>query len=290
MTPPALRTFPLPIQFRQKVPSGPDFFRVTGALKDSRLKTVCEEAKCPNRTECYARGTLTFQILGDVCTRRCGFCAEATGRPAPPDPDEPEKLLEAAKKLGLRHAVITAPARDDVPDGGAAAFARCVRILKDGIPGISVEVLTSDLLGREESLRTVLESRPDVFNHNLETVRRLTPRVRGRATYNGSVRVLRFAAGTAGTVRIKSGIMVGLGETWTEIEEALADLRSAGVSCLTAGQYLRPSTEHLPIEKFYSREDFARVRSIAESLGFEKVFAGALVRSSYRAGEMIGHV
>ena len=285
-----IRPSPLPKEFRQKVPSGSTYFKLTETLRRENLHTVCEEAKCPNRTECYAAGTLTFQILGELCTRRCGFCAEKTARPNPVDESEPERVLRAAKDLGLSHIVLTAPARDDLRDGGAGVFARTVRLLKENLRA-TVEVLVSDLEGNEAALQTVLDSGPDVFNHNIETVRSLTPKVRSKATYDRSLEVLENASrrGASG-MKTKSGLMVGLGETWDEIRQTFSDLSESGVKYVTVGQYLQPSEQHLSIQKFYTISEFAEVKKIASEFGFEKAFAGPLVRSSYHAGEMIQSV
>ena len=251
----------LPEHLKQRVPSGGELAAVQAELAKHALPTVCEEAKCPNRTDCWARGTLTFQILGSVCTRRCGFCAEATGRPGAVDLSEPEKLVEAARALRLRHVVITSPARDDLKDQGAGQFAAAVGALRAGLPSVTVEVLVPDFQGRPDLLKTVFDARPDVFNHNLETVRRLTPRVRARATYERSLSVLESAA-RAG-LKAKSGLMVGLGETREELLDAFRDLSSRGVSSLTVGQYLPPSPLHLPVERFYSLDEFEELKRAA---------------------------
>ena len=281
-----MRPRPLPAEFRQKVPSGAAFFQVKETLRDQRLNTVCEEAKCPNRTDCYARGTLTFQILGDICTRRCGFCAEKTGQPGAVDFTESARIAVAIETLKLKHVVLTAPARDDLSDGGASVFARTVRTIKNQFPFVTVEILISDLQGDLNALQNVLESGPDVFNHNIETVRRLTPRVRAKATYERSLDMLKYAAASK-ICKVKSGLMVGLGESLTEIEETLQHLRDAGVQYLTVGQYLQPSAQHLPIERYYNSEEFAQIRSMAKSQGFEQIFSGPLIRSSYHADEMM---
>ena len=276
----------LGIEFRRKIPSGAAFFKVTNTIEKLRLNTVCEEAKCPNRTECYAQGTLTFQILGDLCTRRCGFCAEKTGKPLAVDAAEPERVLEAVLGLKLSHVVITAPARDDLADGGASQFAAVVRLVKKESPRSTVETLTSDFEGNEAAIETVLESGPDVFNHNIETVRRLTPSVRAKATYDRSLSVLRRAA-AFGRSKVKSGLMVGLGETQDELRRTFSDLSARGAQMVTVGQYLQPSKDHLPIQKFYSMDEFREIRKIAHEFPFENVFCGPLVRSSYHAGEMM---
>lgn len=271
---------------KRPIPSGKTFFHLKETLAELQLHTVCEEAKCPNRTECWSRGSLALQILGKFCTRRCGFCAEQTAKPLSVDALEPEKICLAVKELALSHIVLTAPARDDLPDGGAEQFAKTVRLLKKEFPNLVVEILISDLQGKEESLQTVLESEPHIFNHNIETVKRLTPRIRSKATYECSLFVLRFATRFSPKVKIKSGFMVGLGENWGELLQTLSDLKNAGVQYLTIGQYLQPSPHHLPIEKFYSQEEFKELNSAAGKLGFEKVFAGPLVRSSYFADQL----
>lgn len=276
----------LPQKPRRPIPSGKTFFHLKETLSELKLHTVCEEAKCPNRTECWSRGSLALQILGKFCTRRCGFCAEQTLKPLPLDPTEPEKICLAVKELSLSHVVVTAPARDDLADGGAEQFARTVRLLKSEFENLIVEILISDLQGKKDALQTVLASSPDIFNHNLETVERLTNKVRSKATYERSLFVLRFAAGLAPKVKIKSGFMVGLGENWEELLQTLSDLKQAGVQYLTIGQYLQPSSQHLPVEKFYNEEEFAELQKIAEEVGFEKVFAGSLVRSSYFAEQL----
>jgi lipoic acid synthetase len=256
---------------------------VRTTLAGAGLPTVCEEALCPNRTDCWARGTLAFQILGNICTRRCAFCAETTGRPGAVDPGEPARLVQAALRLKLAHVVITSPARDDLEDQGAGQFAACVRALKEGRPSIAVETLAPDFQGRPDLLKIVFDARPDIFNHNIETVRRLSPRVRARATYERSLSVLALAAGRG--LRVKSGLMVGLGETAAELAEAFQDLARAGARLVTVGQYLPPSPAHAPLARFYSPEEFAAVRETAGRY-FDAVMAGPRVRSSYHADEL----
>lgn len=295
-----MRTFPLPQLFRQKIPRGDRFFRLTKTLSDFGIHTVCQEAKCPNRTDCYSQGTLTFQILGNLCTRRCGFCAETTGLPNSIDFSEPERIVQAVERLNLSHVVITAPARDDLLDGGASLFAQTVFLIKEKLENVTVEILISDLQGCKRSLQTVLESWPDVFNHNIETVRRLTPSVRAKATYDRSLEILRSASqffesynGKCNNqiqLKTKSGLMVGLGEEMEEIFKTFQDLRNVGVNYLTCGQYLQPSPKHLSIKKFYSSEEFVEIKKMAERIGFEKVFCGPKVRSSYHAEEMMVNV
>lgn len=284
MTSPVLFRPRLPAHLKRPVPSGETYERLQDARRESELPTVCEEARCPNRTECWNRGTLTFQILGAVCTRRCAFCAETTGRPGAVDPREPFKLVEAARRLSLRHVVITSPARDDLDDQGAGQFVSCVEALRRDLPAVTVEVLVPDFQGRGDLLERVFRSRPDVFNHNLETVRRLTPRVRARATYDRTLSVL--AAAAAAGLHAKSGLMVGLGETAEELAAAFRDLSAAGVRSLTVGQYLPPSPAHFPLDRFYSLAEFEELKRRAAPL-FEKAMVGPLVRSSYHADDMV---
>ncbi len=272
----------LPIYLKQEIPHGPAFHAVQESISEFKLNTVCEQAKCPNRTHCYGRGTLTFQILGNICTRACGFCAETFGKPlSVVDKEEPRRVVDAARKLGLKHVVITSPARDDMEDDGAGAFASVVNLFKKELPSVTVEILTPDFQDRAECLMTVFSSRPHIFNHNIETVRRLTPKVRSRATYDRTLSVLRQAH--AAGLTTKSGIMVGHGETQDELLETFHDLRSAGCAMLTIGQYLPPSPRHLPLARFYLPEEFNQLRSEALSLGFSDVASGPLVRSSYHA-------
>lgn len=273
----------LPGFMKGAVPAGPALWGVRGTLAETGFPTVCEQAVCPNRTECWGRGTLAFQILGAVCTRRCSFCAETTGRPGPVDPEEPRRLVEAVGRLGLRHVVITSPARDDLPDQGAGAFAACVSALRTAFPALTIETLAPDFQGRRDLLDLVFRERPDVFNHNVETVRRLTPLLRGRATYERSLEVLSWSA-SAG-MSTKSGLMVGVGERRGEVSETLRDLALAGVTRLTVGQYLPPGPSHWPVERFYSREEWDDLKQEALSM-FPHVMAGPRVRSSYHADEM----
>ncbi|TXH24473.1 MAG: lipoyl synthase [Elusimicrobia bacterium] len=274
----------LPRHLTRAVPEGEALSAVQRALADAAFPTVCREARCPNRTDCWARGTLAFQILGDVCTRRCAFCAEKTGRPGAVDPAEPAKLLRAVQKLSLKHVVITSPARDDLDDQGAGQFAACVDALRDGAPGVTVEVLTPDFQGRRDLLERVFRSAPEVFNHNVETVERLSPRVRARATHRGSLAVL--AAAAAAGLRVKSGLMVGLGETEGELIATFAQLRDAGVRMLTVGQYLPPGPAFFPVDRFYTPDEFRALGRRAKDY-FENVSVGPLVRSSYHADELL---
>jgi lipoic acid synthetase len=251
------------------------------------LSTVCEEARCPNRGECFSRGTATFLLLGDVCTRACGFCDIATGRPAPPDPLEPARLASAAREMGLAYVVITSVDRDDLADGGAGHFVAAIRALRRLDPAPGVEVLVPDFRGRFESLRIVVEERPDVFNHNVETVPRLYTRVRRGARLDRSLGMLAAAKVLVPDLTTKSGLMVGLGETRDEILDLLRRLRDASVDVVTIGQYLRPSRENLPVEEYVPPAVFEEYRAAGEALGFRHVFAGPFVRSSYRAEEAL---
>jgi lipoyl synthase len=251
-------------------------------MRGLALHTVCEEAHCPNLGECWGRGTATFMILGEVCTRACGFCAVKTGLPGePPDPDEPRRVADAAARLGLRHVVVTSVNRDDQADGGAGIFAATVRELRARIPACAVEVLIPDFKGRWDALQVVLEARPDVLNHNVETVPRLYRQARAGASFTRSLDLLRRSK-EAGLLT-KSGIMVGLGEDWTEVEETIRAIRASGTDVLTVGQYLRPSPRHLAVLRYYTPAEFDRLRSFALDLGYAHVESGPLVRSSYHA-------
>jgi lipoic acid synthetase len=256
-------------------------------VADSQVATVCQEARCPNLSECWAKRHATFMILGDKCTRRCHYCAVSTARPEPPEADEPQRLGEAVAALRLSHVVITAVARDDLPDEGAAHFAACVRAVRAASPGTTIEVLPADLHARLECLQALCASQPDLFNHNIETVERLTPIVRPQAKYRRSLEVLRIAKELDANVITKSGLMVGLGESVEELVQTFADLRAVGCDVLTIGQYLQPTRDgHAPVEKFYSPEEFDALRVQAEALGFLSVASGPFVRSSYNAGEV----
>jgi lipoic acid synthetase len=272
----------LPQWMRRPITTDEKFPDVSKLLESLQLNTVCSSAKCPNRHECWNRGTATVMILGNTCTRNCRFCNVNTGRPGPVDAGEPARVAEAAKRLNLRHIVITSVTRDDLSDGGAAAFAATIRAVKEAMPGASVEVLTPDFV---EHLDIVLDARPDVFNHNLETVKRLQAVIRPQASYEKSLATLRHAAERVGSM-VKSGLMLGLGETDEEIFQALEDLYAAGVRLLTLGQYLAPTREHYPVDRFVSPEHFDELAAKARLMGFEGVAAGPLVRSSYRADEL----
>jgi lipoyl synthase len=257
-------------------------------MRENRLHTVCEEAKCPNIHECWAaRRTATFMILGNVCTRACRFCAVKTGLPTELDWQEPERVAESVRLMNLKHVVVTAVARDDLKDGGAAVFAETVRAIRRKNPFTTIEVLPSDMGGVYENLKTLMDARPDILNHNIETVRRLTPRVRARATYERSLEFLRRAKELQPDIPTKSSIMVGLGETKEEIIEAMDDLRANHVDILTIGQYLQPTKKHLKVVKYYHPDEFRELKEIALSKGFTHCEAGPLVRSSYHADEQV---
>ena len=278
----------LPPWIRVRVPSRGPASAVTDLLARGALHTVCQGAHCPNQSECFNRGTATFMILGDTCTRDCRFCAVNSGRPLAPDPGEAERVAEAAARLGLKHVVVTSVTRDDLSDGGAGKFAETIRAIRVRVPASAIEVLVPDFLGRAADLDRVLAARPDVFNHNLETVRRLQREIRPAADYERSLAVLRYAAAAAPRPAVKSGLMVGLGETDEELREAMADLRQAGCDLLTIGQYLAPSRQHAPVRRFVPPETFAEYARHATGLGFRGVASGPMVRSSYHAGRLFG--
>ncbi len=264
------------------------YYDVRKLIHGAGLHTICEEARCPNIAECWGRGTATFQILGDTCTRACRYCYVHSGTPGPADPLEPLRLAQTAARMGLEHVVVTSVDRDDLADRGAGHYAATIRALRAKLPGATVEVLTPDFAGAEEdALRVVLAARPDVFNHNIETVRRLHRRMRGtKASYDGALALLRRARELAqAPLLTKSGIIVGLGETNDEVVETMRDLRDAGVDVVTIGQYLQPSAKHVQIDRWVHPEEFRWLREQGEALGFGSVFAGPLVRSSYRADE-----
>lgn len=255
-------------------------------LREGKLTTVCEEARCPNLGECFSRGTATFMLLGDRCTRRCGYCSVATARPLPPDPDEPARVAEAAARLGLRYVVLTAVARDDLADGGAAHFAVSIRAIRGRLPEAKVEVLTPDFKGDLAALGAVLEAEPDVFNHNVEMAARLFATQRPQGSYGRSLRLLAAAHERRPGPVTKSGLMVGLGETDLEVLGVLRDLRGAGVDIVTVGQYLRPTRQHAPVARYVAPEGFRRYESAARELGFPTVYSGPFVRSSFNAEEV----
>jgi lipoyl synthase len=272
----------LPDSFKQRLVRSPERSKVSALVRSLGLHTVCEEARCPNRNGCYAQGTATFLILGPSCTRACGFCAVAKDAPAAPDPGEPERLARAVDGLGLSYAVVTSVTRDDLPDGGAGHFAAAIGAIRSRSPRTAIEVLVPDFRGAPGSIRTVIDAAPDVFNHNLETVERLYPRIRPQADYRRSLALLAQAKRAGLTT--KCGMMAGLGETVDEVKAALGDLSAAGCDLVTIGQYLAPSAAHLPVDRFWSEAEYAEVSGYGERLaGIRKVLAGPLVRSSFQA-------
>ncbi|MGE3182618.1 MAG: lipoyl synthase [Phycisphaerae bacterium] len=249
-----------------------------------QLNTVCVEARCPNLTECWSRGTATFMVLGDECTRRCGFCAISTKKPKPPEDDEPQRLAEAAAHLGLRHVVITSVARDDLPDEGATHFARCIAATREKMPHATIEVLVPDFHGKRELIEIVCAAMPEVYNHNIETVARLQKKARPAARYERTLGVMRTVKEINPRIKTKSGIMVGLGETWEELVQTMRDLHEHGCEMITLGQYLQPGDDkYLPVERFYPPEEFDKLADIAREIGFSAVASGPFVRSSYFA-------
>ncbi len=276
----------LPRWLKKSLPSGGGLQFTSRLIEDLRLETVCESAKCPNRLECWSQKTATFMILGNVCTRPCGFCSVPKGKTEELELDEPERVAEAAERLGLRHVVITSVTRDDLADGGAEHFYQCVLAVRRRT-GAVVEVLTPDFLGKPGALERVVEARPEVFNHNTETVPRLYRTVRGRKSeYRWTLELLRRAKELDPAIRTKSGLMLGLGETREELLDVLADLLDVGCDMLTLGQYLQPTPEHLPVVRYVPPEEFDEIGEAARRMGFHKVASGPFVRSSYHAGEM----
>jgi lipoyl synthase len=279
----------LPDWFRVRLPTAEAFWQTRNLLGELRLHTVCESARCPNQWECWSHATATFMIAGDRCTRACGFCAVTTAKPFALETDEPERVAQATRRLRLKHVVITAVARDDLADGGADHFRRTIEAVRTVNPGTVIEVLVPDFNDRDEAIATVLSARPDVFNHNLETVRRLTPQVRSRAGYERSLSVLDKAkTRSAGRLHTKSGLMLGLGETEAERIETFRDLRRVQCDILTLGQYLQPTESHLPVAEFVTPETFAAHAEAARRLGFIHVASGPRVRSSYHAADFSG--
>ncbi len=277
-----------PPWFKVPAPGGPRYRELHKRIKEENLHTVCQEAACPNIGECWQRGTATFMILGDTCTRRCGFCNVKTGKPTWNDPLEPARVARSVQRMGLRHAVITSVDRDDLPDYGAGAFVHVIREIRRQAPDCKVEVLTPDFRGQEMPLAKVIHERPDVFNHNVEVVPRLYPVARRGSTFERSCRVLKTAKEMAGDeVTTKSGLMVGLGETLEELIETLGTLRENHVQVLTVGQYLRPTEQHLPIVRYVHPDEFGEIERAGYKLGFEHVAAGPLVRSSYHADQHV---
>jgi lipoic acid synthetase len=281
----ALSRDPKPEWLKVRAPGSPRYLELRGLMRELNLHTVCEEARCPNIGECWHHGTVTFMIMGDVCTRACGYCNVTHGAPLQLDPAEPAKLANAVDALELAYVVVTSVDRDDLEDFGAGAFAATIRAIKTRRSACRVEVLIPDFQGRESSLQTVLDARPDVLNHNIETVPRLYRQARPGGRYTRALELLDRARRYAPAVPTKTGLMVGLGETWDEILEVLRDLRAVDCQILTIGQYLRPSVAHLPMERFYTPDEFAELKRISLELGFGHVESGPLVRSSYHAHE-----
>lgn len=275
----------LPEWFKVPMPGGPNYLRLRNLMRAEQLHTVCEEAHCPNIGDCWERGTATFMILGDICTRACRYCAVTSGVPVGLDLEEPIRLGETVERLGLSYAVITAVNRDDLPDGGAFIFAQCVRQIRKRRPECKIELLIPDFEGNWDALQKVMDVAPDTLNHNIETARRVFRMVRPKGDYDLSLELLERAKEMDEDAVTKSGMMVGLGETWDEIVETMEDLRSVDCDLLTIGQYLRPSARHAVVEKWYKPAEFEELREIGESLGFSHVASGPLVRSSYHADE-----
>ncbi len=277
-----------PSWLHRNLPKGANLFKTNAILSKYRLNTVCEEAKCPNRFECYSHKTATFLTLGKECTRNCGFCdIDFSKAPAPPEADEPERIAASVKELGLQHVVITMVARDDLPDQGAEHIAQIIRTIRKESPSVTVEVLTSDFSGDTRCLDIVLNEAPEVFNHNIETVREWTPRVRHKATYERTLSVLRYARDSKKAKHIKSGLMVGLGETKPQVEATIFDLFEAGCDCITIGQYLQANHKKLLVKEFVTPEQFKAYEAFGLSLGVKKMYCGPFVRSSYHAHEVI---
>lgn len=284
---PNTKTRRLPPWMKKALPKGNENFLTQKLIEDLRLETVCENAKCPNRSDCYSRRTATFMILGNVCTRPCGFCSVPKGQPVHVEDDEPARVAEAAERLGLRHVVITSVTRDDLPDGGAGHFARCIKAVRERT-GAVVEVLTPDFQGNLDQLEIVLAAKPEVFNHNMETVPRLYRKVRGRlAKYENSLGVLEACKLRYPEIISKTGLMLGLGETMDELMDVFSDLRRIGCDTLTLGQYLAPTLKHIPVERYVPPHEFDEIAVQARTLGFPTVVAGPFVRSSYHADEMV---
>jgi lipoic acid synthetase len=272
-----------PPWLKKRIPAEGTTETVRALLEELGLTTVCQNARCPNIMECFTRKTATFMILGNVCSRNCGFCAVNRGTPLPVDPEEPQHMAEAVSRLKLRHAVITSVTRDDLPDGGAGHFANVIRAIRQHSPNVIIEVLTPDFQGVPDPIRTVIAARPDIYNHNVETVPRLYPVVRPQANYKRSLDLLSFVKSEAPKIYTKSGLMIGIGETDEEVHTVMKDLRGVGCDILTIGQYLRPSPQHLPIARFVHPDTFAGYEKTARALGFSAVASGPFVRSSYNA-------
>ena len=284
-TPKTIRTGK-PSWLRRKLPSGPEYEKIRAMIGNGQLHTVCQEANCPNQFECFSARTATFLILGATCTRNCRFCNIDGGQPGPLDPDEPRRVAQAAAMMNLRYVVVTSVTRDDLDDGGSGHFAATIDALREKIPGVQVEVLIPDFRGDRSSLKTVMAARPDVLNHNMETVQRLYPSVRPQADYHRSLELLARVKEIDASIPAKSGIMLGLGEAEAEVRQVITDVYRTGCRMLTIGQYLQPTSQHLPVVDFIPPEEFERWRQLALEAGFSKVASGPFVRSSYHAGEM----
>ena len=272
---------PKPKWLRVKLPTGENYKMVRGLVTEHKLHTICESGNCPNMGECWGEGTATFMILGNICTRSCGFCAVATGRPLNVDPHEPEHVAESIFLMKVKHAVITSVDRDDLPDGGSEIWAQTVEAVRRKAPGVTMETLIPDFAGKWENLQRIIDVAPEIVSHNLETVRRLTKQVRIQAKYDRSLEVLRRLK--QGGMRTKSGVMLGLGESHQEVLETMEDLRSVGLDVITLGQYLQPTPKHLPVAEFITPERFAEYETLGKQMGFRHVESGPLVRSSYHA-------
>ena len=285
------RVAPLPDRkppwLKVRAPGGPNYIRLKHLMRELNLHTVCEEAHCPNVGECWEHGTATFMILGDVCTRNCGYCAVAHGRPPVTDLEEPRRVAEAATTMNLRHVVITSVDRDDLPDFGAGIFAETIRLVHERVPTCSVEVLVPDFQGDEESIAAVLEARPEIYNHNTETVPRLYKKARPGGRYARVLEIFRFAKRTAPDIPTKTGMILGMGETVEEVLEVMRDLRTVDVDILTLGQYLRPSSAHIALDRYYAPEEFRFLKEEGMKMGFKHVESSPLVRSSYHAWEQV---
>lgn len=278
---------PLPSWLKKRAVFDDKTHKLKTSLRNLKLHTVCEEARCPNLGECFSRGTATIMILGDICTRHCGFCAVKSGNPLPIDPDEPARVASQIREMGLEHAVVTSVTRDDLADGGAGHFAKTIREIKKVSPTTTVEVLVPDFEGNLDSIKKVCDVSPGIFNHNIETVESLTPKIRSKASYVCSLKVLKAARGLLSNGLTKSGLMVGLGETFEEIKETMKDLRSVDVDVLTIGQYLQPTKDSLPVVNYLEPEKFDRLKEEGEKIGFKYVFSGPFVRSSYLADRVV---
>ena len=279
-----------PDWLKQRLPTGPDFEKIKGMIHKDRLHTVCQEAGCPNIWECFSHHTATFLIMGSRCTRNCRFCAVTEGPLAPPDPQEPAKVANVARQMGLKYVVVTSVTRDDLPDGGAGHFAETIKKIRHEIPDVCVEVLIPDFQGSKEALATVLKAHPDVLNHNIETVPRLYPEVRPQADYHRSLELIQDAHDYDPGLMTKSGLMLGLGEYPAEIRRTLEDMLKAGCRMLTLGQYLQPSKDHLPVKRYIPPAEFDEYRETALKMGFMEVASGPFVRSSYHARELFQEV